>query len=350
MIKYTFEETFIKRYRNFYNSKVYKSTINSEYWEKHKKKISVKINNHSIYLSGDSGFYYPEQSIFYFFLKNIKIIYFRLKKFFSYFNLSFYFMLNYSKAFDAIFSGERKITDIDPGTERINYPYVAKKSPFKNSYQIKKDFKKNFKGFTNDHVIKSYYWFSILNSHIKIKKKLNVLEIGAGSGFLSALFLKKKKVNLTIIDLPETLYHSIPFFYKHFPLLDIIMPNEINAKKLENTNGKIIFLLPEQKNLLKKNSFDLVINTLSFQEMTKSEISEYFLLIYKTLKKSCFFFTTNRIEKTAPQDKAKSKLPDSIRFFEYPFKNKFSVIFFEVCQLFRLVQLDNCYIFLGKRK
>ena len=285
MIKYKFDKVFVDRYKKFYNSKFYKNTLNSEYWEIQKKKLSVKVDNFTIYLSGSSGFYYPEQSYVYFFLRKIKIFYFRLKKFSNYFDLSFYFMLNYSKAYDAIFSGKRSITDIDPGVERVNYSHVIKKSLFKNSFQIKQDFKKNFDSFSNDHVIKSYYWFSILNSHIKTNKKLNVLEIGAGSGFLSALFLKKKNINLTIIDLPETLYHSIPFFYKHFPSMDIVMPNEISFKKLKKSNGKIIFLLPEQKHLLKKDSFDLVINTLSFQEMTKSEISSYFSLIYKTLKK-----------------------------------------------------------------
>ena len=91
MIKYKFDKVFVDRYKKFYNSKFYKNTLNSEYWEIQKKKLSVKVDNFTIYLSGSSGFYYPEQSYVYFFLRKIKIFYFRLKKFSNYFDLSFYF-------------------------------------------------------------------------------------------------------------------------------------------------------------------------------------------------------------------------------------------------------------------
>ena len=66
--------------------------------------------------------------------------------------------------------------------------------------------------------------------------------------------------------------------------------------------------------LIKKNTFDLAINSMSFAEMKRGDIEEYFQLLRMVLKKQNLFYCLNRVEKIMLYDD--NKIP--IRFFEYP--------------------------------
>ena len=98
MIKFELSEIFIKRYKSFASSSVFKSQkkiTKTDYWEHHSKKIKYYFNNNSLIIEGDSGFYYQEKNLLVKFKTLIKKILFFLNK-----NEVRY--LDYSVAFDKV--------------------------------------------------------------------------------------------------------------------------------------------------------------------------------------------------------------------------------------------------------
>jgi hypothetical protein len=114
-----------------------------------------------------------------------------------------------------------------------------------------------------------------------------------------------------------------------------------------------IFLTPGQVDLLPDNSFDLFLNTSSFQEMQKKEIQKYFNLIQKLGRNGSFFFNHNSVEKI-PYDSEKELASlrsqyEPVRFFEYPFFDN-EVLIYEICGFMSLVQNSPMYLRLEKIK
>ena len=352
-LKYKLTKKNFDDYKRFYNYKSL-SVKNSSYWEIHKKNIKIKFAIDSVIVSGVSGFYYPLRlNFFQNLIYKIKIIYSKFRNLKNFLLAKRCFLIDYGTAFDSIFQNKifkgELLTNIDIGMNRIDYKKLIKNSYFKCVHDISKDFYKYFKETINDHVVKYYYWLILLYCYKATKKKMTVVEVGAGSCFLTALLINKFDANMIIVDLKETMLHSIPFVQSKFPDHLIVYPNQATKEIVNNKkHKKIIFLLPHQLHLVKSKSADLFVNTLSFKEMKKIEIQNYCDFAYRTLKKNKFFFSVNRVEKVPPQTKS-IKFPTPIKFFDFPFLNKYRVIFLETCQLMRLVQLDNCLIFLGKK-
>lgn len=149
------------------------------------------------------------------------------------------------------------------------------------------------------------YYFEIITSQTK-KNLKNILEIGAGGGILSSLLRDKFKSKITIVDIPDMILVSSAQLINIFPNANLCFPNEVNEKTNMN-NFDIIFLLPNQINLISKEKFDLAINTESFMEMDYKEVKKYFETINLSLKDKGLFFTSNRIRKVQ-------------YFFKYPWK------------------------------
>jgi hypothetical protein len=77
--------------------------------------------------------------------------------------------------------------------------------------------------------------------------------------------------------------------------------------------------------------------------MPKLQITNYFKLIDRVIKKGGYFFTANRIEKIPVGDTAYVKEQDDLpnRFYLYPWRKKAKVLVDEVSRFSRLVQLDG---------
>jgi putative sugar O-methyltransferase len=335
------------RYKLFLNFN-FKNIKNSPYWEEYKKKNNVKIIKNSIKLSGHSGFYHNKKINFFFFFKFLRFALSKFKGLINYFFNNSILLLSYGNAFNMIFSNN-SLSDIDINKYRINFRKVKNKSNIKNFSDIKNDYKNFCNLEATDHVVKSYYWFILLKYYGALSRHQKIVEIGAGTGHLASLIFRKYNSKIIIIDLFETLVHLIPYIKSTHLESNILFPNEITKKNILSSNFDFLFLLPNQIHLLQKNDIDLVINTLSFQEMLNSEIKNYFKKIYEIIKKGGFFFSVNRVEKI-PISSFNSKyyniLPN--RFFDYPFISSSKILIFEICRLMRLVQLDNIYIRLEK--
>jgi len=199
--------------------------------------------------------------------------------------------------------------------------------------EIKKEKKHNFNDedlfFINEKIFKKSlqsevlrYYYKIINSKKKNNFK-NILEIGAGGGILSSILKDKFKSRIVIVDIPDMILVSSAQMINIFPNSNICFPNEIKQNKDNLKKFDIIYLLPNQINILENEFFDLAINTESFMEMDYEEVKKYLNLISNTTNDGGYFFTSNRIRKVQ-------------RFFSYPWKEmkNFKKIFLNKHKIF----------------
>jgi putative sugar O-methyltransferase len=304
------------------------------------------VKNNKIVVSGDSGFYIPPENQFLpvSFMKFLKYLkspsqLFRKieRKFFSLPRL-----FSYKVAFELVLN-HRLVSDPDLSPYRINHlQWKDNKDLFLDSNAVKLDFENWSKRKISDHIYLHYYYFNILKTYIKNKKIKNVMEIGAGNGnFASILFKNFPGISLILVDLPEMVPVSFSYLTSVFPNARIILPNEFS--KNETKEYDILLLTTEQTKLINDSSLDLIINCHSFQEMPYREITNYFKLIDRVIRKGGHFFTANRIEKIPVGDRAYVTEQDDLpnRFHLYPWNKKAKVLVDEVSRFSRLVQLDG---------
>lgn len=347
MPKFRLTSNFEKRLKSFVSSKQFSekgAESKSDYWKYHSNQIKYKIENSIFEITGVSGNYIPDKkNSFEYFIKLLKITIKDLLRIDTR-GTDSYFFLNYKKAFNKIMQ-EKKIS----GFQQIKFDQNRiLASDYK---KCKKIFPFNFE--INDHVVRSYYYLNVMNSYINLDNNLSVVEIGGGNGNLISLIKSHFKSNCVIdIDLSETLLLAIIYLNHLFPNSKILLPNEIDHQideKIMN-DYDFIFLTPHQINLIKENSIDLSINTSSFHEMNKKQISEYFRLIQKVSKKNGYFFNTNSVEKIPYEgDKSdpnfKKILPN--RFFEYPYFDN-EILIYQICRFTNFVQHSPLYLRLEK--
>ena len=203
----------------------------------------------------------------------------------------------------------------------------------------------------NGQVIYSHYVANILNTYADLQSSNMVLEIGGGNGnLLSVLKYADRKKRLIDVDIPETLSHAILYIADLFPESNIMMPNEVETKKIKGCD--FIFLTPSQIDLIEDDSIDVSINTFSFQEMTHLQIKEYFQFVQRVSKNNSYFFTSNREEKN-PSISSNNEIDSKElinRFNEYPWDKSNEVLAHQICGLMEKVQNETCLLRLEKIK
>jgi len=129
---------------------------------------------------------------------------------------------------------------------------------------------------------------------LNARKTLNILEIGSGYGGL-AYFIKAIFPQSTIFlcDLPESLI--FPYLY-----LSLTLPQHQHKlmkdrpSELDQSKSGFIYLPNYMFQHLQDTHFDLVINTLSFSEMTKEQVTEYSRGIKGMIGSKGYFFEQNQ--------------------------------------------------------
>ena len=151
------------------------------------------------------------------------------------------------------------------------------------------------------------------------KTSLNILEIGGGIGTLQVILNQiLTNSNMILIDFKKNLE-----IQKHYISNSISNKNSFYFISAEEFTEK---LLP------KKIEFDLVINTDSMQEMSKSQIEKYLCIIKNNLKKDGIFYFQNHYLHENSHLKFSSV---------YKFKNKFKVIYEEFRENYFCCQNEN---------
>ena len=174
-------------------------------------------------------------------------------------------------------------------------------------------------GKNRDHaIVKASHIFNVLSEKAKshLASIERVLEIGPGTG-MSCRIIKKQypNVKIVVVDLPESMPYSITSLLYANPGATYLLPHEITSG-LDISTYDFVFLLPDQVKLIPHHTIDFAINTMSFQEMTNSNITEYFELLRNVLKDDNLFYCLNAVEKLMIINNKKHP----IRFFEYPWK------------------------------
>ncbi len=156
------------------------------------------------------------------------------------------------------------------------------------------------------HLSHTYHYFNEIKKYIKNNDIC--LDVGSGSGLLQFFIHHEKGGTNILIDIPESIQSSIALCFTLFPNSKIILPNEIEKNDLNLKDFDFIFLLPNQKNLIKKFSVNFCLNTNSFMEMDIDEVNNYIKYFNDVLKSDGYCFISNRILKRT-------------YFFHYNFKN-----------------------------
>jgi putative sugar O-methyltransferase len=364
-MEYKLSKGFIKRYKIFLKSDAINDIpeySKSDYWKFHASQVIIQVGVNKITAHGKSGFYASSsitigegvRKILNLIKKPSKIIP-RIKQKIG-LSIDGIRLLSFSLSFDKVM-GMDLISGPQLSPYRINFGALKQKDYiFSSVKKCKKDYFKISGGAVfSDHILVSYYYLNILNHYADFLNKSAdrvVLEIGGGNGNLMSL-IKWHKPNTTIIDvdIPETISHSILYLTSLFPSAKILMPNEVDSDT-DFCSYDFVFLTPKQIYLIGDETVDLAINTHSFQEMTHTQISEYFSLIQRVGKIDSYFFSTNRVEKL-PSGINSHKHETSVlpnRFSEYPWKKSNEIKVYEICRLFRLIQLDPIFNRLEKIK
>jgi putative sugar O-methyltransferase len=321
----------------------------SEYWKYHSEKLQANVVGDSIEVTGESGFYVPQQSSV---LKRTarkmlrgirepaKAVKWLKRGITSAFEVPR--LLSHEQAFDAVMS----CADISipiVSAFAIDHRELARvPGVFASAASVSRHYKK-WSGYeASANIYNHYYYQNILSGYKNANQIRTVLEIGAGNGnFPSILFHDWSPVRVVLIDLPETLAVSIAFLSSVFPEANIVMPHEIQAGGMLD-HFDFAFLTVDQVNLLRDGSIDIAINCHSFQEMTHEQIGIYFALVQRVCRESGFFFTANRVEKIpcGPDAYSVRQLDPPNRMAEYPWNGQNEILVHEISKLSRLVQLD----------
>ena len=126
------------------------------------------------------------------------------------------------------------------------------------------------------------------------KKKINIIEIGSGTGYLAKyLFFELKNLRFFDIDFPEVLVFAYLHLSIEHPQLNIILLDEKNIKNINPSDYDLILCPVHLRNELFRFDLDidLLINTASFGEMKRKTVIEYFDDIKNKIKPRYFFFS-----------------------------------------------------------
>lgn len=158
---------------------------------------------------------------------------------------------------------------------------------------------------------------SWLMKRMSEKKQLTILEIGAGYGAL-AYFLKGlfPKASYIICDLPESMLFSAAYLYLTRPDILHSIYNGRNPEVLRYLNSGYFFVANYMFEDISKNlnGIDLVLNTLSFSEMSEAQVRYYASRAKQLIGKAGVLFEQNHDNKHLGLLYRKEQLGE---YFEY---------------------------------
>jgi SAM-dependent methyltransferase len=130
------------------------------------------------------------------------------------------------------------------------------------------------------------------------RRRLDVLEIGAGAGNLAFFLTRMKRVrSYCIVDLPEMLVHSAYTLQRYLPAKRRFA---FDKPALAGEEGLYLFLPAARAGKLAKRTFDLVLNLNSFMEMDEKQRNDYIEIAYRSGRDGALFYNVNRRQRALP--------------------------------------------------
>lgn len=175
-------------------------------------------------------------------------------------------------------------------------------------------------------VLNSLLEFLSIAAHHDLSKVNTVLEIGAGSGRTAYCFMQQlPQVKYIVVDIPPALYLSQTYLSEMFPNRKIFTFREFNGYgeiKEEYENADLVFLTPDQMEMIPSHSVDLFLAIDCLHEMKKETIQFFFNQVHRL---ALFFYFKCWKETVVPYDNI------SLPFHSYPIPNTWKIIFEEPC-------------------
>ena len=328
------------------NSSKSKNLNLSDYWTYHLNKIEIKINKKTVTLSGESGFYFPRKITFINQIRNFarnfptQISYHIFKAYKNILPPLKIPIYTYPIAYEYIWKHDQygdNLLDKETHSQRLCLKNLENKVlNFRTIKGMKEKWIGSKTHILSDETIQQYFNLQILEGSIKNLKGSTVCEIGSGTGNLASLLYHHFKTKLFLVDLSKTLFFSFCYLSQVFPDIKILLPNEVESGNFDIDQYDIVMVTPNQISIIPDRSVDLTVNIASMQEMTKNSINAYFDMMDRIIKPKGYFFTSNRVEKLMDEE--------LIRFSEYPWRKNTRTVFYELHPLYKLTQLDPCFI------
>lgn len=119
---------------------------------------------------------------------------------------------------------------------------------------------------------------------------LRVLEIGAGYGQAAAQLMRRLPIrHYVVCDLPENLFLSSYYLQANFPRKSVAF---VRSGERADASAELTFLVPAFLESLQE-PFDLIVNSYSFQEMTRASVHEYFAFASRALAPGGLLYSLN---------------------------------------------------------
>lgn len=138
----------------------------------------------------------------------------------------------------------------------------------------------------------------------KLKKKINILDLGCGTGS-TLMLIKKKNFSLDCVDISKEALKKL-------------------KQKNVNKNVKTFNISFNQFLKISKKKYDLIIDGASLQHQNENDLKLSFSLINKNLKKNGYFFSINLNSSKGLNDES---------FNVVKLKKKKLLNFFKLCKL-----------------
>ena len=263
-----------KLYQKYYIQEFTSTSLMSSHWQEFTKYIKVDFDMESGILNEFKGYGFGD-------LQHTRLI----DKILNYFcNLSYFIRLPYKR--DIKFLVKKAI----PLLQKID-SYL--------SYDC-------FRQICSLVVIRKYF-------DLREKDYFNILVIGDGYGFLSAL-LKSLYINatITLVDIGKVLLFQAVNLQRIYPDFSHFL---FDDQKTHSNNFDFLYIPAECMPKMMNIKYKLIINISSMQEMNYETINDYFTFLRSNSTKDNLFYCCNRRLKILPRGEV-------IEFFKYPWHSK----------------------------
>ena len=170
---------------------------------------------------------------------------------------------------------------------------------------------------------------AILHPDLDRRDVRTILELGPGYGRTAYVFLTLQPgCRYILVDIPPALYVAQRYLSEVFPqrkTFDFRNIEDFDTVREEFENADIIFLTPNQLEMLPDQSVDLFLNISSLHEMRLDQIRYYFGEIER-LTRHYFYFKQWK-ETTVPFEN------ETIRESDYPVRDHWKLVYRQQCEV-----------------
>lgn len=170
---------------------------------------------------------------------------------------------------------------------------------------------------------------AILHPDVQRTEVHNILELGPGYGRTAYVFLSLQPAcRYILVDIPPALYVAqryLSSIFKERKIFQFRPFEDFDSVRTEFYNANIVFLTPNQIELLPDKSVDLFINISSLHEMRIDQINYYFREVERLTQK--YFFFKQWMETTIPFENV------NIMESDYPIGHDWNLIHRQQCKV-----------------